>query len=593
MNSKLIITAILAIGIGLAAGYFIFGNKNNSDMGTHHHPETANTSSTSAEIWTCSMHPQIRQNEPGDCAICGMDLIPLEENSSSDPLVLEMTAESVKLANIQTTLVGETNQAASKNTIQLSGKVQADERLASSQVAHIPGRIEKLFVSFTGEQVNKGQKIATIYSPQLITAQRELLEALKLQDLNPGLIDAARNKLRYWKIPASTIEGIEQNGTIQETFTVFADETGIITNKRVAVGDYLNQGEALFELMNLNKVWVLFDVYEEDLASIKVGDKIEFTTPTHANKTFSTRITFVAPIINPKTRVASIRTEINNSGGMLKPDMLVYGTLQKKIRTSVKLTVPKSSVMWTGKRSVVYVKLPDMEIPSFQYREIELGESIGNNYQVLTGLDNGDEVVTNGSFTIDAAAQLNNQTSMMNKEVDVKKVSSYEMLPDYTENTPMAFKEQLAQLSNAYLLLKDALVATDSEQAITTSKGVAEAIALVDMKLVVGEAHLYWMKQLKAIQEHNEQIMNSSDVEEQRQQFDFLSQALIQTVKVFGLPNETLYVQHCPMANDNEGADWLSNEQEIRNPYFGDKMMRCGLVKTTIDPSFKNPSVSN
>ena len=302
------------------------------------------------------MHPQIKQNEAGDCPLCGMDLIPLEANSSNNPLVLEMTDAAVKMANIQTTIVGETNHTTDK-TIRLSGKIQADERLASSQVTHISGRIEKLYVSFTGEQVNKEQKIATLYSPELIMAQTELLEALKLKDLNPNLVQAARNKLHYWKIGDTAIEQIEQKGKIQENFTVYADETGIVTNRRVSVGDYIKQGEPLFDLMNLRKVWVLFDAYEEDLSSVSIGDRIEFTTPSVPNKTFKTTVTFIDPIINANTRVASIRTEVSNSKRLLKPEMLVYGTLQKKSSSSNQLNVPKSAVMWTGKRSVVYTCL--------------------------------------------------------------------------------------------------------------------------------------------------------------------------------------------------------------------------------------------
>lgn len=596
-NFKIIITTIIAVVIGLGAGYLIFGNNTDdasSTMDVHQHNEDK-ASSSGEEIWTCSMHPQIQQNEPGDCPLCGMDLIPLEENTSNDPLVLEMTNEAVKLANIQTTIVGETAGQSGK-TIRLSGKVQPDERLASSQVAHVPGRIEKLFVSFTGEQVNKGQKIATLYSPELITAQRELLEALKLQSLNPSLVEAARNKLRYWKIGNATIESIEQQGTIQETFTVYADEAGIVTNRRVSVGDYVKQGEPLFDLMNLRKVWVLFDAYEENLSAIKVGNRIEFTTPSVPNKVFKTRVTFIDPIINPNTRVASIRTEVQNSNGLLKPEMLVYGTLQNNTSSSTQLSVPKSAVLWTGQRSVVYVKVPDMTIPSFQFREVKIGEAVGSSYRILEGLEAGEEVVTYGSFTIDAAAQLNNQASMMNRNIKVKNQSSVVMLPDYTATTPLEFKTQLADVSAAYLLLKDALVATDSEQAINASKKVNEKLSSIDMSLVKSDAHQYWMQQLEAIQGHNKKISSSKDIEEQRRQFDFLSQALINAVKVFGVPDNMLYVQHCPMANNNEGADWLSSEENIQNPYFGDKMMTCGVVKTTIDKSFKNPpmpTVSN
>ena len=589
-NIKNIIIVIIALAIGLGAGYFIFGNnqKVNTPSEPLNHKAEAVQTFADTEIWTCSMHPQIRQNETGDCPICGMDLIPLEANNSNNPLVLEMTDAAVKMANIQTTIVGESNNTTGK-TVRLTGKIQPDERLASSQVTHISGRIEKLYVSFTGEQVNKGQKIATLYSPELITAQRELLEALKLKDFNPNLVEAARNKLRYWKIGKASIEQIEQKGTIQENFTVYADETGIVTNRRVSVGDYIKQGEPLFDLMNLRKVWVLFDAYEEDLSNVSIGDRIEFTTLSLPNKTFKTTVTFIDPIINANTRVASIRTEVSNSKRLLKPEMLVYGTLQKRASSSNQLNVPKSAVMWTGKRSVVYTKVPDTNIPSFEFREIEIGEAFGDNYQVVNGLEAGEEVVTYGSFTIDAAAQLNNQKSMMNRNVSVKRTKHSNHLPDYTNSSSPAFKEQIFSLATTYLTLKDALVETNGKAAEEAASQMLSSLSKVDMSLVKDDAHNYWMEQQTAIKAHVEKIVSSHDIEEQRKQFDFLSQALIKSTKVFGIGEATLYVQHCPMANDNQGADWLSSAEEIRNPYFGDKMMTCGLVKTIIDTTFKNP----
>lgn len=592
-NIKIIIIALVALSMGLLGGYFLFGNKKVMTTHSDHQHNHASTKSPvqEEEVWICSMHPQIRQNEFGLCPICEMDLIPAGSNESDDPLVLQMTQAAMKLANIQTTIVGTSSKGFKGKSIRLSGKVKADERLASSQVAHLPGRIEKLYVTFTGEQVSVGQKLADIYSPDLIAAQRELLEAVKLQSINPGLMEAARNKLRFWKIDNNTISGIEASGKIQETFPLFATESGIVTKRRVAIGDYLKQGEPLFDFMNLQKVWVLFDAYEEDLANIKIGSRIAFTVPSFPNKTFKSRVTFIDPILDPQTRTVSIRTEINNSNGQLKPEMFVNGELKTSIskKSSTQLSVPKSAVMWTGKRSVVYVKVQDMEIPSFQFREVELGERIGSSYQILSGIEAGEEVVTNGSFTIDAAAQLNNQASMMNKDVQLKEVNNSMQLPDYTESTPIAFKEQLTNLSNDYLLLKDALVATDPQLAVTTANQVVATLAKVDTSLLKNESHLYWMEQLNALESHSKKITTLKDVEEQRKQFDFFSQELINSIKVFGIIDNTLYVQHCPMAFGNEGADWLSNVEAIQNPYFGDKMMRCGVVKATIDKDFKNP----
>ena len=581
-NIKLLLTAVIAVVIGLVIGYFIFGNKPalSMEMNAHNHEEVANqspiTNHQSTQEWICSMHPQIRQNEFGSCPICEMDLIPAEGNQSDDPLVLQMTESAVKLSNIQTSVIGRV--AEQGKTIHLSGKVQADERLASSQVAHVPGRIEKLYVTFTGEQVDKGQKLADIYSPDLITAQRELLEAVKIQSVNPDLLTAARNKLRFWKIGEATIKNIEETGAVQEVFSIYAQASGIVTKRRVAVGDHLMEGSPLFDLMNLQKVWVLFDAYENDLANIKVGNRIEFSAAAIPNKTFKTRITFIDPIINPTTRVAAIRTEVNNTNGLLKPEMFVEGELQNKTVAKQQLTVPRSAVLWTGKRSVVYVKVPDVEIPSFKYKEIELGEAIGNAYQVITGLEAGEEVVTYGSFTIDAAAQLNNQASMMNQNVSLKQEENIGV-PNYQVETPDAFKAQLNALANEYIHLKNALVETDAATAAIVAKKVVAQLEKIEMSLLEGEAHLYWMEQLNVLQAHSQKITELTDVEAQRKQFSFLSDALINSIEAFGTTGKAIYVQHCPMAFSNQGADWLSLEEGIRNPYFGDKMMKCGLVK--------------
>ncbi len=576
MQTKILPILFTGLIIGAIGGYF-FAIKKSADpqIRTSNNPHIR--TSSNPQTYTCAMHPQIRQNEPGICPICEMDLIPLEKNGSDDPLVLEMTPEAVKLANIQTTIVGHKANHSGKE-IRLSGKVQADERLASSQVAHVPGRIEKLFITFTGEQVTKGQKLAVIYSPEMIAAQRELLEALKLSALNPGLIEAARNKLRFWKINDETIEMIEQSGKIQETFIIFADATGIVSKRRVALGDYLKKGEPLFDLISLEKVWVLFDAYEEDLADIKKGNRIVFTTPALPKRTFQANITFIDPFINPKTRVASLRVEVNNPNGLLKPEFFVTGILTKKGDSSDHLTVPKSAVLWTGKRSVVYVKLADATIPSYQYREVVIGETIGENYQIFSGLEAGEEVVTYGSFSIDAAAQLNNQQSMMNKVVRIKGVDN-QLFTDFKGKTPIDFKTQLDDLVLKYIQLKDAFVNSDEKNVVLASEGFVEELKKVDMNLVKGAAHHFWMEQLNALKFHSNKIIETPKLEAQRRQFDFLSNVLIKTVQAFGTNSKKFYVQHCPMAVKEDGADWIALEQEIRNPYFGEKMLKCGSVK--------------
>ncbi|MFT7156359.1 MAG: Cu(I)/Ag(I) efflux system membrane fusion protein, partial [Parvicella sp.] len=255
MKKYIIYIAVLVLG--LALGWVIFGNNSN---------EKQSSDATLEEIWTCSMHPQIRQPEPGDCPLCGMDLIPLEANSNSNPLVFEMTEDAIKIANIQTTVIG--SGSADTVGLKLSGKIKVDETNSASIVTHISGRIEKLYISFTGEKVVKGQKIASIYSPSLISAQKELLEAYKVKEVNPKLYEATVNKLKFWKITAEQIESIISSETILESFNIYAGFSGVVLSKKVSVGDYLKEGEVLFDIQNLNQLWAVFDVYETDLGKI-------------------------------------------------------------------------------------------------------------------------------------------------------------------------------------------------------------------------------------------------------------------------------------------------------------------------------------
>lgn len=575
---KKYISYIALLGLGLILGWFLFGNSSN---------EETNTAEVKAEeIWTCSMHPQIRLPEPGDCPICGMDLIPLETNSNSNPLVFEMTEDAIKIANIQTTLVG--SGSVNSEGLKLSGKIKADETNSASIVSHISGRIEKLFISYTGEEVRKGQKIASIYSPKLITAQKELLEAYKVKEVNPKLYEATANKLKFWKITEEQIESIVSAKKVIESFNIYAQFSGVVLNKKVSVGDYLNEGEVLFDIQNLNQLWAVFDVYETELGNIKKGSVISFTTPAVPNKIFSSKIIFVDPVINSITRTATVRATINNYNGSLKPEMFLEGTINTKNSSNESILVPKSAVLWTGERSVVYVKLPNLRTPSFEFREVTLGESSGSNYAILEGLNIGDELVTNGAFVIDASAQLNNQSSMMNRNLLTNNSTG---LPDFTSETPTEFKTQLTKVLESYLTIKNALVRSNLKETSEKASLLIRSIKKVDMQLLKGESHMYWMSQLEPITQSANGILEAKNIENQREYFNTLSNSLISATKAFGVEEGTYFVQFCPMAGNDKGAYWLSQESAIKNPYFGDEMLTCGSIEDTIDKNYKNKEI--
>ncbi len=410
-------------GLILLAGFFLGwllfsgGDRKQASQQTSS-VEDAHDHGAEPAIWTCSMHPQIRMEEPGKCPICGMDLIPLQTTGSGDasidPNAIQLSAEAAALASVQTTVVSRQDPV---KEVRLYGTIQVDERLSQSQTSHVSGRIEKLFVTFTGENVRRGQPLATIYSPELLNAQQELIEAVKMQDLQPALLEAVREKLRLWKLTDEQIARIEQSGKVSPLIDVVATTSGIVIAKNVNQGDYVNTGTVLFDVANLSQVWALFDAYESDLPFLKVGDRVAYTLESLPGKTFSGRISFINPILDPATRTAKVRVETANPRMELKPEMYANAHIQASLKQyNNEVVIPKSAVLWTGKRSIVYVKQPDTETPAFLLREIELGPSLGDAFVVLSGINDGDEIVTNGAFTIDASAQLAGKRSMMNDE---------------------------------------------------------------------------------------------------------------------------------------------------------------------------------
>lgn len=411
--AKQYIRYIIFIIIGLLAGWLIFHSSQSNTSETK-----AAAEDSKAKIWTCSMHPQIRMDKPGKCPICGMDLIPVEQGSVVvDSNSIQLSADALALANVLTSVVSRQKPI---KEVRLYGKVEADESLTQSQVAHISGRVEKLLVSFTGEQIYKGQTIAKVYSPELVTAQKELIETAKIKASEPAFYKAAKQKLLLLKLTEDQIDEIESSGTVQNNFDIISDTYGVVTSKNVKVGDYITQGSVLYEVADLSTVWVKFDAYESDLMFISKGDKITYTFQGLPGKTYTGYITFIDPFIDPLTRVAKVRVEVSNAAGTLKPEMFATGIVAADLTEYANsIIIPRTAVLWTGKRSIVYVKSTINDKSVFSLRQVELGPMLGNSYVITSGLTEGEEIVTQGAFSVDAAAQLEGKTSMMNMSVPI------------------------------------------------------------------------------------------------------------------------------------------------------------------------------
>ena len=572
----LIITGTLVAGMLL--GWLFFGGSDEAEV--HEHSAEAGQET----IWTCSMHPQIRSGEPGKCPICGMDLIPLESGDvSGNPQAVQMTEYAMKLANIQTQTVGS---GSGDRELRLNGKVSVDERIAYTQSTHVPGRIERLMVNFTGEEIQRGQALAVVYSPELITAQEELLQAYAIRNSQPELFEAAKQKLRNWRIGENQINRILESGKATDRFTITADVGGIVTEKLVELGDYVERGMPLYQIADLSKVWVLFDLYERTIGLVEKGDKVQFTVASIPGQTFEGTIDFIDPLLDQQTRVATARVEISNKEDRLKPGMFVTGTVKTEGAVDATgVTIPRSAVLWTGKRSVVYINEGTAANPSFLMREVVLGQSLGDTYEVLEGLAAGEEIVVNGTFTVDAAAQLAGKPSMMNQTVaasgiqqeDVKqylKSNSY----DFKEQASEAFKKQMTRVVDTYLQLKNALVEEKEEESLNLTGKLQKDVEAAKASALTGEAKAFWEEKQKFLLQHTEVGMEAENIKKQRENFVYISEALIKTVAAFGISEGSIYVDYCPMANSDKGAYWLSEAAEIRNPYYGDAMLKCGEI---------------
>ena len=400
------------LAIGLLLGFVFFSNSSKKEA--HQHTEAGKD-----EVYTCSMHPQIKQDKPGKCPICGMDLTPLKSTSNSksnmDPNAVMMSEEAIALANIETEVVGtgKTNKE-----IRLFGKIKPSERSQQAQSAYVNGRVERLYINAIGDVVHKGQTVALIYSPELYTASQELIAALSYPDLQRKklVVDAAIEKLKLLNVSQGEINSMIKSGKASPYAAIKANVSGTVISKNVEQGSYVKQGEVLLQIANLGSVWAVFEAYETDLPFIKVGQTVQFTAEGAPGTTFSGRISFVEPVLNAQTRTAGVRVEVSNAKGVFKPEMLISGVITANLnKYSEDIVVPKSAVLWTGKRSIVYVKDGSNGHPMFTLREVTLGPTLPDGYIVTEGLADGEEIVTNGVFAIDASAQLDGKPSMMNR----------------------------------------------------------------------------------------------------------------------------------------------------------------------------------
>ncbi len=605
---KLSLAVIGLITIGLVIGRLTAPSH---DLGD----DTPATGESAPSEYTCSMHPQIRQPNPGKCPICAMDLIPAGQADKDDagPREISFSPHAKALAQIQTTPV---ERRIPEAEVRLFGRVEVDESRARTVTARFPARIERLYVNFTGVRVKAGDHLAEVFSPELLTAQAELLSAVRFNDARA--IRAAREKLGLWGLSDGAIRAIEQRGEPSDKMDIDSPLGGFVTERLASEGDYVETGTVLFRIADLSTVWVILDAYERDKPWLRFGQPVEFTVEALPGRTFEGKIAFIPPVLDTATRTFRMRVNVPNEDLALRPGMFVTGIVRSQVAgeglvldpslegkwispmhpeivkdgpgecdvcgmdlvpaaelgyqamgdVEAPLMVPASAVLQTGRRAVVYVEVPDRERPTYEGREIILGPRAGEAFIVVSGLTEGDRVVTNGAFKIDSALQLLAKPSMMS-------APDPDAPPELNASPEM--KGALGKLLEGYFPIWRALAGDDLDAAKSAAQTLESATHQFHGQPGDQEAQDFFEGLLADISKHAGAIAKVEEIEQARVSFEPLSMALIRASQSVGLPEGfDVYLAYCPMTFEGRRADWLQDDEELLNPYFGASMLRCG-----------------
>ena len=601
--------------------------------------------------WTCSMHPEVRLPKPGLCPKCNMELIPVSDDAAepAEAAPRYVTSEAAKaLMDIETAPVQRRFVSVMRRMV---GTIAYDETRLSYITAWVAGRLDRLFVDYTGVPVREGDHMVVLYSPALLTAQAELIQALAaLQDLPAdaggivresarATVAATRDKLRLLGLKPEQIADIEQRGKPDDHVTIYAPAGGIVVRKHVQQGAYVQTGTRIYTIADLSRVWIMLEAYESDLAWLRYGQTITFTTAAHPGEEFTGMIAFIDPVLDARTRTVEVRVNAANPRGRLKPGMFVTARVEARVAASGRvmdpslagkwispmhpeiikdapgtcdvcgmplvraeslgfvgvdpsesdkpLVIPASAPLVTGKRAVVYVEVPGAEQPTYEGREIVLGPRAGPHYLVEAGLREGERVVTHGAFKIDSALQIHAAPSMMSGEH-----------PDSTPTRPAAtdlgampqmsaaVRSRVAAMLRAYYDAQQALAADDNAAAMAAMRSLNLAVEAADEAAWTGHARHLWTRLSPALSEPLERLAAGQGIEATRRQFEQVSEATIGLVKALGVPTgRPAYQMWCPMAFDNRGAHWLQPTDELRNPYFGAAMLECGGMVERFAPT--------
>ncbi len=649
--------AVVMIVAALLIGYRIGrpGPEPVSDTVTADH--NLDDDASERQVYTCSMHPSVRLPDPdAKCPICFMDLIPVrDDGGEGNELRITMSESAVAMSQIETAPVGRFFPTAE---VRLYGKVTYDETSVARLTAYFPGRIERLFVNYLGVPVAKGDHMAEVYSPDLLAAFEEFRQAKAasqnstatselVRTVTRDTLDASREKLRLFGITPEQVTAVEDGSFDSDHLTIYAPIGGVVTHLAVREGDYLQTGAPMATIADLSRLWLDMQAYESQLPMLRWGQRVTFTVEAHPGETFEGRVSFIEPMVDERTRTAAVRVAVVNTERRLKPGMFASAVVRTRVGdegavinnelagrwvspmhpTIVKdgpgecdicgmamvpaeslgvvgdpagaeepLVVPRSAVLFTGARSVVYVQASDVDRPTYEGRNVILGPRAGDFYIVRDGLARGESVVVNGAFRIDSAMQIAAKPSMMtpggggggNPHAGHGGMAG-DAMPDMPTRVavPDSFVFAIKPVYSAYLDAQEALAADDLGGFVQATVDLKTALGFVEEAGLVGEPLAEWRR--AAARLRVEDAITSIDTA--RARFERMSEGVIALQRRFGHRGSVEWnLAHCPMAFDNKGADWLQRGTEINNPYFGDQMLRCGDIRESFAPIDASPA---
>ncbi|WP_197446941.1 efflux RND transporter periplasmic adaptor subunit [Tautonia plasticadhaerens] len=538
---------LAALGIGVGVGRYLLptGAEGAGAVGVG----SASPDAAGETVWACSMHPQIRQPNPGDCPICGMDLIPADEGGGGEAEALREVSISREARALLDLKVAPVERRYVTATVRMVGKVDYDETRLGYITAWVPGRLDRLFVDYTGVEVQEGDHMVSIYSPELYSAQAELIRARQAVEQRRSttgalgaerLLESAREKLRLWGLTEGQIGQIESQDEPSENLTIYAPMSGIVIQKNVQEGMYVDTGTRIYTISDLSRLWVKLDAYESDLPWLRYGQEVEFTTEAYPGEVFTGTVAFIDPVLDAETRTVKVRVNVPNPSGRLKPDMFVRASVRAQVATAGRvmdpglvgkwicrmhpgvvkdsagdcdvcgmplvrteslgyvsaasaadesaepLVVPVPAVLKTGTRAVVYVERPDADSPTYEGREIVLGPRAGDSYIVRAGLEEGERVVTQGNFKLDSALQIAAKPSMMNPDGGLEEVMEEAL------HAPPSVSRQLARLQEAAGAVRELGGSGDRAATREALRRFEDAVASVDASALQGRAAMAW-----------------------------------------------------------------------------------------------------